>query len=120
MNWPRRSGDAVSDMAFISHRQVQRADGHRRYNRNDDTVQAVQMHVCVCVPAVLLAAVAEEPFLLGAARGVGVAFGTGGRFSAVPFSGVWKSQHRGDKLSAMTVCMYACTAGLCVRLLLCA
>ncbi len=38
--------------------------------------------------AVLLAAVAEESFLLAAARGVGVAFGTGGRFSAVPFSGV--------------------------------
>ena len=49
------------------------------------------------VPAALLAAVAEEPFLLAVARGVGVAFGTGGRFSAVPFSGVWKLQQRKDK-----------------------
>lgn len=78
--------------------QVQRADRHCRYNRNDDTVQAVQMYVFVRIPAVLLAAVAEEPFLLAVARGVGVAFGTGGRFSAVPFSGVWKSQQRRDKL----------------------
>lgn len=50
------------------------------------------------VPAVLFAAVAEEPFLLAAARGVGVAFGAGGRFSAVPFSGVWKSEQSRDKL----------------------
>lgn len=39
---------------------------------------------CMLVPAVLAAAVAEEPFLL-VVRGVGVAFGTGARFS--PFSG---------------------------------
>lgn len=37
-----------------------------------------------CVPAVLFAAVEEEP------RGVGVALGAGGRFSAVLLSGVWK------------------------------
>lgn len=82
---------------FISHNRVQRADRHCGYNRNDDTGQALSS-VCVCVhvPAVLLAAVAEEPFLLVAARGVGVAFGTVGRLS--PFSGVWKSQQRGDKL----------------------
>lgn len=41
---------------------------------------------CILVPAVLPAAVAEEPFLLAVVRGAGVAFGTGGRFS--PFSGV--------------------------------
>lgn len=55
--------------------------------------------VCVCerrerserersVPAVLFAAVEEEP------RGVGVALGTGGRFSAVLLSGVCKLQYR--------------------------
>lgn len=54
--------------------------------------------VCVHVPGVLFAAVAEEPFLLADARGVGVAFGAGERFSAVPFSGVWKSQQKRDKL----------------------
>lgn len=40
------------------------------------------------VPAVLPAAVAEESFLLVVARGVGAAFGAGGRLSAAPFSGV--------------------------------
>lgn len=47
-------------------------------------------HACnhVHLPAALLAVVAEESFLLVVARGVGVAFGTGGRLSAAPFSGV--------------------------------
>lgn len=55
------------------------------------------VRVCAQIPAVLLAAVTEEPFLLAGARGVGVAFGTG-RFSAVPFSGVWKSHPSRDKV----------------------
>lgn len=62
-----------------------------------------RVKVCVHVPAVLVAAVVEEPFLLVAARGVAVAFATGGRFSAVPFSGVWKSQHRTKTLSVYVV-----------------
>lgn len=81
MNYPKESGDTACDSSV--HNQVQRADRHCRYNRNDDTV-----------PAVLLAAVAEELFLLAVARGVAVAFGTGGRFSAVPFSGVWKTDEK--------------------------
>lgn len=44
--------------------------------------------MCRHIPVGLEAAVEGEPFLPVAARGVGVAFGTGGRFSAVPFSGV--------------------------------
>lgn len=57
-------------------------------------------HACnlVHLPAVLLAAVTEESFLLVVARGVGVAFGTSGRLSAVPFSGVWKPQQRGGSV----------------------
>lgn len=39
-------------------------------------------------PAFLLVAV--EPFLLAAVRVVGVVFGTDGRFSGAPFSGVFR------------------------------
>lgn len=48
----------------------------------------VLSEMTLCIPVVLFAAAAEVPFLLGACRGVGVAFGMGGRFSAPPFSGV--------------------------------
>lgn len=60
-----------------------------------DMIQMMKLKLCRCVkvcvqiPA-LLAAVVDEPFLWVAARDVGMAFGTGGRFSAVPFSGLWK------------------------------
>lgn len=75
----------------LSHHQAERAGVHRGCDRSDDSQQPfVKRCVCNCVhvPAVLLAAVMEESFLLVAARGVGVAFGTGGRFSAVLLSGV--------------------------------
>lgn len=84
----RQSGDSA---ASLSHHQAERAGVHRGCDRSDDSQQPfAKQCVCNCVhvPAVLLAAVVEESFLLVAARGVGVAFGTGGRFSAVPFSGV--------------------------------
>lgn len=77
--------------ASLSHHQAERAGVHRGCDRSDDSQQPfVKQCVCNCVhvPAVLLAGVGVESFLVVAARGVGVAFGTGGRFSAVPFSGV--------------------------------
>lgn len=77
--------------ASLSRHRAERAGVRRGCDRSDDSQQPfVKQCACNCVhvPAVLLAAVVEESFLLVAARGVGVAFGTGGRFSAVPFSGV--------------------------------
>lgn len=55
---------------------------------------------CVCVsergnaPEVLFAAVAEEPFLLAAARAVAAVFGAGGCFSVALFSGVCQIKYR--------------------------
>lgn len=70
--------------------------------------------VCVCerehVPAVLFAAVAEEPFLLAAARAVDAAFGAGGCFSVAPLSGVCQIKYRRDKLWRTGVNSYVCAA----------
>lgn len=83
----KQSGDTVSDN--LSHGRAQRADGWRRLITKNHAGH---------VPAVLLAALAEGPVLLGVARDADAVLGTGGRFSTAPLSGVWKSQQRSNNL----------------------